>query len=58
MFGALRKLIIEARTAEIYEQRLQITSKALHQLNAIEKILTTAVQERGRKGGTKKKPSN
>ncbi len=53
MFAALRKLIMDARTAEIYEQREQITNKALRRLNAIEKILITAVQARGRKGGTK-----
>ena len=53
MFAALRKLIVEARTAEIYERREQITDKALRQLDGIEKILMTAMQERGRKGGTK-----
>ncbi len=53
MFAALRKLIMDARTAEIYEQRERITNKALHQLNAIEKILIAAVQEPGRKGGNK-----
>jgi hypothetical protein len=53
MFAALRKLIIDARTAEVYEQREQIANKALRRLNAIEKILITAAQEPSHKGGTK-----
>jgi hypothetical protein len=53
MFAALRKLIMDARTAEVYEQREQIANNALRRLNTIEKILLTAAQERGRKAGTK-----
>ena len=53
MFAALRKLIIDARTAEGYEQREQIANQALRRLNAIEEILKTAAHERSRKGGTK-----
>ena len=53
MFTALRKLIIDARTAQVYEQREQIANEALRRLNAIEEILKTAAHERSRKGGTK-----
>ena len=53
MFAILRSLIMDARTAETYEQRDPIINKALRRLDGIEKILMTAVQERGRKGGTK-----
>jgi len=53
MFAALRKLIIDARTAQVYEQREQIANEALRRLNAIEEILKTAAHERNRNGGTK-----
>ncbi len=53
MFAALRKVIMEARTAEIYEQREQVTDEALRRVNAIEKILTREGQARGRTGGAR-----
>ena len=59
MLATLRKLIIDARTAKVYEQREQIANQALRRLNAIEEILKTVAHERTKtaKRGLQRRPA-
>jgi hypothetical protein len=52
-FKIIRNMLTEARTAETYEQRAPLIEKAISRLDALERRVLGAAQERGRKGGTK-----